>query len=112
MKMETITVWMSQEYGTRPVAAVLVQAASRFNSKIYLRKDRHQVNAKSIMGMMMLCLRDGDRIQLAAEGADEREALQGMKACLCCRKQGRDPAGSDMPDGKAAAACLAAVPVS
>ena len=49
-----------------------------------MKNGRYNVNAKSIMGMMMLGISNGDQIQVTAEGADESEAIQHMEQCLCC----------------------------
>ncbi|MDO5344361.1 MAG: HPr family phosphocarrier protein [Lachnospiraceae bacterium] len=81
---KAVTVQMSGKQDREPVAALLVQAASRYRSAIYLKNGRYNVNAKSIMGMMMLSIRNGDKIQVTAEGADESEAVQRMEQCLCC----------------------------
>ena len=43
-------------------AAMLVQTASQYESRIYLESDGKRVNAKSIMGMMSLALVDGEKI--------------------------------------------------
>lgn len=62
--------------------AMLVQVASRFESKIYLKFGTKTVNAKSIMGMMSLGANIGDSITVAANGADEREALEVLSEYL------------------------------
>ena len=63
-------------------AAVVVQKANEFNSTILLEKDADRVNAKSIMGVMMLAAGEGSRIKIIAEGKDELEALQTISALL------------------------------
>lgn len=50
-------------------AAMLVQVASQYESKIYLECGPKRVNAKSIMGMMTLALSSGDNVTVEAEGA-------------------------------------------
>ena len=55
-------------------AAKLVSLASTFDSDIELEKDGKRVNAKSIMGVMMLAASQGSSLSLHIEGSDEREA--------------------------------------
>ena len=59
-------------------AALLVQVASRFKSEIRLKKDEMEVNAKSILSVMMLAAEVGSFILLKAEGADEQQALEAI----------------------------------
>jgi phosphocarrier protein HPr len=63
-------------------AAVVVQKANEFNSTILLEKDGDSVNAKSIMGVMMLAAGEGSRIKIIAEGKDEHEAVQAISGLL------------------------------
>jgi phosphocarrier protein HPr len=63
-------------------AAVVVQKANEFNSTILLEKDEDRVNAKSIMGVMMLAAGEGSRIKIIAEGKDELEAVKVISALL------------------------------
>ena len=62
----------------RPIA-VLVQVASQFESSIYLEADEKRVNAKSIMGMMTLALKAGEKLVVEANGADEEAAIEGIE---------------------------------
>lgn len=59
-------------------AALLVQCASRFQSRINVEKDGETVNGKSIMGVMMLAATMGSVINVSADGADAAEALAAM----------------------------------
>jgi len=59
-------------------AAQIVQKASRFKSEIKLSKDGLEVNAKSIMGVMMLAAEMGSTILIIAEGPDEAEAAAAI----------------------------------
>ena len=59
-------------------AALLVQTANRFTSKIFLEKDGEQVNGKSIMGIITLAATYGAELKLIAEGEDEQEALNAL----------------------------------
>ena len=62
----------------RPIA-VLVQVASQYESSIYLEADEKRVNAKSIMGMMTLALRVGEKLVVEANGPDEAAAIEGIE---------------------------------
>ncbi len=57
-------------------AALLVKTANRFTSEILIEKDGMEVNAKSIMGILMLAASKGSRITLKVEGKDSIQALQ------------------------------------
>ena len=65
----------------RPVA-MFVQTASQYDSSIYVEHENKRVNAKSIMGMMTLQLREGEEVLVKADGADEEEALEGIENYL------------------------------
>ena len=59
-------------------AAKLTQLAGRFKSDIWLSRNGQRVNAKSIMGVMMLAASKGSSIGIEASGEDENEALQAL----------------------------------
>ena len=59
-------------------AAMLVQKASQFESEIRLKRENLEVNAKSIMGVMMLAAEMGSMITVIAEGPDEVKAAKAM----------------------------------
>lgn len=63
-------------------AAILVQTANKFNSDIYLEKEDDRINAKSIMGVMMLAAAEGTKIKIIAEGNDEKEASEIIASLL------------------------------
>lgn len=63
-------------------AAMLVQVASQYDSNIYVKDGEKSVNAKSIMGMMTLCLKEGEKVMIMAEGNDEQEAIDGIEKYL------------------------------
>ncbi|MCM1057647.1 MAG: HPr family phosphocarrier protein [Firmicutes bacterium] len=65
----------------RPIA-LLVQEASKYESKIYIQSGNKRVNAKSIMGMMSLGLDNGEELEVSAEGADEQAAVAGIENFL------------------------------
>jgi phosphocarrier protein HPr len=57
----------------------LTQTASQFASEIWIEKNGRKVNAKSIMGVMMLAAAMGSSITLEANGADEQAAMDALK---------------------------------
>ncbi len=63
-------------------AAILVQTANKFKSDIFLEKDEDRVNAKSIMGVMMLAAAEGSKIKIIANGSDENEAIEEISRLL------------------------------
>jgi phosphocarrier protein HPr len=60
----------------------LTQTASQFNSEIWIEKNGRKVNAKSIMGVMMLAAAMGSSVTLEANGADETEAIAALVALI------------------------------
>lgn len=62
--------------------ALLVQEANHFSCKISFQKDNKKNNAKSIMGMMSLVLKEGDQIILITDGEDENAATESIKELL------------------------------
>ena len=61
-------------------SAKLTQAAGQFQSAIWITRNQRRVNAKSIMGVMMLAAAKGCVIQLEADGLDEQVAMTTMVA--------------------------------
>lgn len=59
-------------------AAMIVQTASRYESKIMLGKDNEEINAKSIMGIITLGAGYDTVLKLTAEGPDEQEAADAL----------------------------------
>lgn len=59
-------------------SAKLTQLASSFNSEVMLSRDKRRVNAKSIMGVMMLAAAKGTTISIETNGGDEAEAMQAL----------------------------------
>lgn len=81
MKTKTIEVRLENGLDARPVA-LLVQEASKYDSKIYMEAAGRKVNAKSIMGMMTLGLNNGEEITVSTEGSDEELALENLEKFL------------------------------
>ena len=59
-------------------AAMLVQTTSRFKSDIYLKKNDMEVNAKSILGVMMLAAEQGSTLLISVAGEDAEEAARAV----------------------------------
>ena len=59
-------------------AAKLTQVAGGFHSEIRISRSGRRVNAKSIMGVMMLAAGQGSTVALEAEGADAEAALAAL----------------------------------
>ena len=81
MKKKIITVELPDGLEARP-AAMLVQVASQYDSRIYLESGSKRLNAKSIMGMMTLGLIAGQSITVEADGADEDQAVSEIEKYL------------------------------
>jgi len=77
MKKQEVTVNVSGTDDTRPIA-MLVQTANRYDSSVYIDVQSKHVNAKSIMGMMSLALKNGEEVTIVTDGVDEEEALKGV----------------------------------
>ena len=59
-------------------SAKLTQLASKFESEIWMEKASRRINAKSIMGVMMLAAGKGSKVAIEATGSDEQEALDAI----------------------------------
>ena len=66
-------------------SAKLTQEAARFASAIWLSRKGRRVNAKSIMGVMMLAAGMGSTVELEAEGADEADAVSAIERLFADR---------------------------
>lgn len=58
------------------------QTASQYSSEIWVTRNGRRVNAKSIMGVMMLAAAKGSKIELEANGTDERQAIDALKTLI------------------------------
>ena len=66
-------------------AAEIVKAAGKFKSNITIIRDDLEVNAKSIMGVMMLAAEFGAVITLRATGEDAEAALDALAAVIAAK---------------------------
>ncbi len=67
-------------------ASMIVKIASSFGSHVELEKDGVRVNAKSIMGVLMLATEQGEKLTIIAEGKDEKEAVEALLELIEKRK--------------------------
>jgi catabolite repression HPr-like protein len=81
MTKKTISINLESGLEASPIA-LLVQEASKYESRIYLETESKKVNAKRIMGMMSLGLDSGEELTVSAEGEDEENAIAGIEAFL------------------------------
>jgi phosphocarrier protein HPr len=63
-------------------SAKLTKLAGGFGSEIHLSRNGRRVNAKSIMGVMMLAAGLGSEIEIEAEGPDEQHAIEALRALI------------------------------
>ena len=63
-------------------SAKLTKLAGSFRSEIHLSRNGRRVNAKSIMGVMMLAAGLGASVDLEADGPDEAEAMAALRALI------------------------------
>lgn len=77
MTERTVTVRNRAGIHARP-AALIVQTAGKFESNIVFKKDGEEINAKSIMGIITLGASYNTELHVAADGADEAEALEEL----------------------------------
>jgi phosphocarrier protein len=59
-------------------AALLVQTASKFKSRVKIIKDGQEVDGKSIMGLMTLAACAGSSLKFIADGEDEQAVIDSM----------------------------------
>jgi len=59
-------------------SAKLTQLAGSFDCEIWMEKGSRRINAKSIMGVMMLAAGKGSKVVIETAGDDEQEALDGI----------------------------------
>jgi phosphocarrier protein len=66
-------------------SAKLTQSAGTYASSVWLTRNGRRVNAKSIMGVMMLAAAKGSKILIETDGPDESEAMQALLALIAER---------------------------
>lgn len=63
-------------------SAKLSQTASRFQSEVMMSRNQKHINAKSIMGVMMLAASKGTMVIIQTDGEDEEEAMEAVVALI------------------------------
>jgi phosphocarrier protein HPr len=63
-------------------SAKLTKLAGSFASDIHLSRNGRRVNAKSIMGVMMLAAGMGSEVEIESEGSDEVQAMNALRALI------------------------------
>jgi phosphocarrier protein len=63
-------------------SAKLTQTAAKYQSEVSLGRNGRKINAKSIMGVMMLAAGKGARVTLETDGPDETEAMDAIVALI------------------------------
>jgi len=63
-------------------SAKLTKLAGSFSCAVHLSRNGRRINAKSIMGVMMLAAGLGSQIEIECEGADEQQALAALVALI------------------------------
>lgn len=81
--MQKLTLTISNRLGLHARAsAKLTKLAGGFSADIHLSRNGRRVNAKSIMGVMMLAAGMGSEVELEADGPDEAEAVTALAALV------------------------------
>ena len=63
-------------------SAQLTQTAGKFQSEVWIARNGRRVNAKSIMGVLMLAAGRGSTVTVDADGPDEAEAIAAVGALI------------------------------
>ncbi|RJX31346.1 MAG: HPr family phosphocarrier protein [Oxalobacter sp.] len=63
-------------------SAKFTQLAAKFKSDVWLTRNKQRINAKSIMGVMMLAAGKGAKLELEANGEDEKECIEALLALI------------------------------
>ena len=80
------TVEICNERGLHARAsAKFVKTAAGFEAEVTVSKDGHTVDARSIMGLMMLAAGPGAEIEIVAEGPDAEAAAKALEDLVSCR---------------------------
>ncbi|MEN9791837.1 MAG: hypothetical protein RLZZ63_1495 [Gemmatimonadota bacterium] len=84
MAERTVQVQNAHGIHARP-AAEIVKCAARFTSQVTIGRDGLEVNAKSIMGVMMLAAECGAEVTIRADGPDAQAAIDAIAALIASR---------------------------
>ena len=59
-----------------------IEIANQFKSKVWVKNGSAVANAKSLLGVLSLCVEQGDHITIMAEGCDMEEAIDTLSALI------------------------------
>ena len=77
MFVKEVTVQNQVGLHARP-ATFFIQRANEFKSSIWIEKEERRVNAKSLLGILSLCIVGGTEIKIIAYGSDEQVAVNSL----------------------------------
>lgn len=84
--MQTTTCKISNKLGLHARAsAKLTKLAGTFECEVHMSRNGRRINAKSIMGVMMLAAGLGSDVEIETDGADEVPAMQAIVALIADR---------------------------
>jgi len=63
-------------------SAKFTQLAAKYKSDVWLTRNARRINAKSIMGVMMLAAGKGAKVTLEADGEDEQECIAALTTLI------------------------------
>ena len=81
MKRKEVEIRNKLGLHARP-ASLVVKLAGKFESEIQLIKEDTEINAKSILGVMMLAAGPGQNVTITADGNDEVEAVDAIASLI------------------------------
>lgn len=81
MTRREITIQNAVGLHARP-ATFFIQKANTYKCSVWVEKDERKVNAKSLLGVLSLGIVQGMTVTLLADGADEKEAVEGLAALV------------------------------
>lgn len=81
MKRKEVEIKNKLGLHARP-ASLVVKLSGKFESEIQLIKEDTEINAKSILGVMMLAAGPGQKITITADGNDEAEAVDALASLI------------------------------
>ena len=81
--MKKTTVTISNKLGLHARAsAKLTKLASSFSCDVFMSRNGRRINAKSIMGVMMLAAGLGAEVEIETDGEDEQQAMDALRALI------------------------------
>ena len=80
--LKTETVFDACPVITPDFAARLAQCASRYAAQVYLERGSVRLCVDSLIGILAMNLRQGTKVRVVTDGADEQQAMEGVCALL------------------------------